>query len=282
MPFTYRRYTVEGLTLRVGRKDARSAAAQAGAVPLLMLNGIGFNAELMEPLARHFGDRSIVCPDMPGCGDSPDPVVPYTIPRLAKGLVAMMETEFPGRSYDVLGFSWGGALAQQIAVTTASKVARLLLVATTSGLPLPFGNAEVMRRLLDPTEYMRPDTLAENFMALLSEGGASAGLLRRFTMPSPRGVSCQVGALAAWTAAPLLPFLRMPVLLAGMAEDPIVTIAHQRALACLIPQAETLEIRPGSHLLPLAVPDRVGPDLARFLSPAAKKESAAKTTSSPA
>lgn len=271
MSFTYRKLTVEGLTLRVGQSGAR---APADSVPLLMLNGIGFNAELMEPLARHFGKRPIVCPDMPGCGDSPDPVVPYTIPGLASGLVAMMESEFPGRGYDVLGFSWGGAVAQQIAVTAARKVERLLLVATTSGLPLPFGSAEAMRRLLNPAEYTRPDTLAENFMALLSEGGASAGLLRRFTMPSPRGVSCQVGALAAWTAAPLLPFLRMPVLLAGMAEDQIVTIAHQRALACLIPQAETLEIRPGSHLLPLAVPERVGPELARFLSP--------ETASSPA
>ncbi len=264
MPFTYRKLTVEGLTLRVGRKGA---GAPPGAVPLLMLNGIGFNAELMEPLSRKLGNRPIVCPDMPGCGDSPDPVLPYTLPRLARGLIAMMEREFPGRGFDVLGFSWGGALAQQIAVSAPRKVERLLLIATTSGLPLPFGNPEVMRRLIDPTEYINPAKLTGNFRDLLSEGGASAGLLRRFVMPSPRGVACQVGALASWSAAPMLPFLRMPVLLAGMAEDPIVPIAHQRAIACLIPQAETLEIRPGSHLLPLAVPERVGPELARFLSP---------------
>lgn len=263
MSFTYRKLTVEGLTLRVGRTGA---GAPHDAVPLLMLNGIGFNAELMEPLSRHFPGRQIVCPDMPGCGKSPDPVLPYSIKRVARAMETLMERELPGRAFDVLGFSWGGAVAQQLAVTASRKVVRLALVATTSGLPLPASNFEVLRRLLDPTEYGHPSKLADNFRDLLNEGGANAGLLRRFVSPTPQGVGCQVSALVGWTAAPLLPFLRMPVLLAGMAEDPIVPIAHQRALACLIPQAETVELRPGSHLLPLAAPERIGPQLVDFFT----------------
>ncbi|WP_066553973.1 alpha/beta fold hydrolase [Croceicoccus bisphenolivorans] len=263
MAFTFRKVTVEGLTLRVGR---RGAGAAHDSVPLLMLNGIGFNAELMEPLSRQFPGRPIICADMPGCGQSPDPVLPYTIPRMARAMVTLMDRELPDRPFDVLGFSWGGAVAQQIAVTAPRKMQRLALVATTSGLPLPVANPEVLRRLLDPTEYIQPAKLTENFHALLHEGGASAGLLRRFMAPTPNGVGIQVGALAGWTAAPLLPFLRMPVLLAGMVEDIIVPIAHQRALACLIPQAATLEIRQGNHLLPLAVPEKIGPQLAAFFA----------------
>ncbi|RVQ69492.1 alpha/beta fold hydrolase [Croceicoccus ponticola] len=261
MSFTYSKLTVEGLTLRIGRNGV---GAPHDAVPLLMLNGIGFNAELMEPLARQFPGRHIVCPDMPGCGNSPDPVLPYTIKRVARAMESLMEREVPGRAFDILGFSWGGAVAQQLAVTASRKVARLALVATTSGLPLPAANPEVLRRLLDPTEYGHPAKLTDNFMDLLNEGGANAGLLRRFKSPTPQGVGCQVGALAGWSAAPMLPFLRMPVLLAGMAEDAIVPIAHQRALACLIPQAETIELRSGSHLLPLATPERIGPQLVDF------------------
>ncbi|MBB3988680.1 alpha/beta fold hydrolase [Croceicoccus naphthovorans] len=261
MAFTFRTITVEGLTLRVGFKNAASQAT-----PLLMLNGIGFNAELMEPLSRQFPGRPIVCPDMPGCGQSPDPVLPYTMSRLSRAMLALMETEFPDRPFDLLGFSWGGALAQQIATSAARRVNRMVLLAAPSGMPLPFANPEVMRRLLDPTEYVDPTLLSENFHALLQEGGAGAGLLRRFVMPSPRGVGSQVLALAGWSSAMLLPFVRMPVLLAGMAEDPIVPIAHQRALSCLIPQAETVEFRQGSHLLPLALPDKVGAQLAAFMA----------------
>lgn len=262
MAFTYRTILIDGLTLRVGKN---ATARSAGAVPLLLLNGIGFNAELMESLARKFAGRPVICPDMPGCGKSPDPALPYTLHRMASAMVALMERECGPVPFDILGFSWGGALAQQIALNAARRVGRLALVATTSGLPLPVANPEVLRRLLDPTEYADPALLTENFRALLHEGGASAGLMRRFISPTPQGVSCQVAALAGWTAAPMLPFLRMPVLLAGMAEDAIVPIAHQRALACLIPQAETLEMRTGSHLLPLAVPDRVDPRLYQFL-----------------
>lgn len=262
MPFTYRKITVEGLTFRIGR----SGADAPGAVPLLMLNGIGFNAELMEPLSREFGTRPIVCAEMPGCGVSPGPVLPYTMQRMARAMVELMGREVPGRRFDVLGFSWGGAVAQQIAVASARHVERLVLVATTSGLPLPVANTDVMRRLLDPTEYFNPAKLHGNFHAMLHEGGANAGLMRRFVSPTPQGVGCQVGALAGWTAAPLLPFLRMPVLLAGMVEDIIVPIAHQRALACLIPDAQTLELLQGNHLLPLAAPDKIGPQLAAFLS----------------
>lgn len=267
MPFTFQQTAVDGLTLRVGRANfGKDGTAPSEGVPLLMLNGIGFNAELMEPLSRHLGNRPIVCADMPGCGQSPDPVLPYTISRMASAMVALMDRDLPDRPFDVVGFSWGGAVAQQIAVSSARRIARISLVATTSGLPLPAANPEVLRRLLDPTEYAHPAKLADNFHALLHEGGASAGLLRRFMTPTPQGVGCQVGALAGWTAAPLLPFIRMPVLLIGMVEDIIVPIAHQRALACLIPQARTIEIPQGNHLLPLAVPDRVGRHLARFFA----------------
>ena len=264
MRFTFRKITIEGLTLRIGQIGAK---APDSAVPLLLLNGIGFNAELMEPLARQFPGRPILCPDMPGCGQSPDPVLPYTMPRLARAMDALMQREYPDRSYDCLGFSWGGALAQQVAVQAPRRVARLALMATPSGMPLPITNAEVMRRLFDPTEYVDPRALTGNFLALLHEGGAGAGLLRRFTSPTPAGVGCQVATLLGWSVAPMLPFLRMPVLLAGMMEDAIVPIAHQRALRCLIPQAETEELRTGSHLLPLSLPDRVSDRLRTFLSP---------------
>jgi len=253
----------------VAGADPMSAAAAAP--PLLLLNGIGFNAELMEPLADTLPSRTIVCPDMPGCGGSPDPAVPYLMPRLAAAMVALMERRFPGQAFDCLGFSWGGALGQQIAVQAPRQMDRLMLISTNAGLPLPMGDLGIWNRLLDPTEYADPQRLSRNFRQLLREGGANAGLMRRFTSPSAAGALCQIGALAGWSAAPLLPFLRMPVLLIGVGDDAIVPIVHQQALACFIPQAETMELPSGGHLTPLASPEQISTRIAAFLDRAPRR-----------
>src|SRR5690606_16044051 len=151
-----------------------------------------------------------VVPDMPGCGRSSDPELPYTMIRIARAMGDMMEALFPGRAFDCLGFSWGGALAQQIAVQSPAKLARLVLVSTTCGLPVAPANPDVLKRLFDPQEYIDPRRLNASLRALLVEGGASVGVLRKFRSPTPTGIGSQILALATWSAAPLLPFVRNP------------------------------------------------------------------------
>ena len=65
---------VAGRTLRVAtwRLDQPSEH-----LPVLFFNGIGANIEAVAPLADELSERPFIMFDMPGVGESPDPVMPY-------------------------------------------------------------------------------------------------------------------------------------------------------------------------------------------------------------
>src|SRR5262249_56885416 len=54
---------------------------------------------------------------------------------------------------DVLGVSWGGALAQEFAWRHAAHVRRLVLAATTYGVPSVIGSPRALWELATPRRY---------------------------------------------------------------------------------------------------------------------------------
>ena len=60
---------------------------------------------------------------------------------------------------DVLGVSWGGALAQQFAWTARERCRRLVLVATGTGTLMVPGRPRVLARMATPRRYTDPDFL---------------------------------------------------------------------------------------------------------------------------
>jgi pimeloyl-ACP methyl ester carboxylesterase len=82
--------------------------------PLLLFNGIGANIELVEPFLDALDGPEAITFDMPGVGGSPAPALPYrpwSLARLSAGLL----DQLGHGQVDVLGVSWGGAIAQQFA-----------------------------------------------------------------------------------------------------------------------------------------------------------------------
>src|SRR5438046_3520588 len=140
-------HDVGGQTLRVGvRPGARERP------PLLVFNGIGANIELVEPfLAALDGPEAIVF-DVPGVGGSPSPRLPYrpsTIARLASQLLDQLGRQ----EVDVLGVSWGGALAQQFAFQYRRHCRRLVVAATSPGHLTGPGRSSVLLKMATPRRY---------------------------------------------------------------------------------------------------------------------------------
>ena len=101
--------------------------------PLLLLNGLGRSLQSWDPFTRALSCRTIVSFDAPGVGGSPTPVLPLSISMLARVAASVLdETQLD--SADVLGFSHGGAVAQQLAIDAPARIRHLVLASTSCGL----------------------------------------------------------------------------------------------------------------------------------------------------
>lgn len=245
-------YSIESIgcrKLRVGRWNWQLAGLQ---VPLLMFNGIGMNMEVLSPLAAELAERPVLMLDAPGIGDSPEPLVPYTV-----GMAASWGAELLGRfgieKVDVLGFSWGGAIAQQMAIRHGRHVRRLVVAAMGQGLPMAPGKPAILTYLADPhwLRDMREHPKRVAFLGLGSSDRAvlTREFLSRLKLPGSRGYLYQFGALCGWSSALALPFLKKPTLVVMGEEDQIVPLANGRLLAALIPGARLEVIKEAGHLL---------------------------------
>lgn len=239
--------TIDGRTVRVARWKAK--AGSPAHPPLLFFNGIGANIELVAPFAKHLNTRDFVMFDMPGVGGSPDPVVPYNTFIMAK-LAAALMTRLGYNKMDVMGVSWGGAMAQHFAMQYAKRTRRLVLAATSPGMLMVPGKLSALSKMANPRRYIDPDFMAKNFSTLY--GGSTEGAtghMTRIKPPSPIGYFYQLLSVAGWTSAPFAPFLLKAKTLILMGDsDNIVPIANGKLLNTLIPNSELKIIHGGGHL----------------------------------
>src|ERR1700682_3924252 len=119
-------------TLEIGRQRVRVAVRPGSGPPLLLCNGLGANLELLAPLMRALDGIETIAFDVPGTGESPPSPEPMRLRGLAQ-LVALMVARLGYRQIDVLGVSWGGLLAHQLAGQYPEQVRRLVLVSTGPG-----------------------------------------------------------------------------------------------------------------------------------------------------
>ena len=111
---------LDGQRLRAGIRRARDSTT-----PLLVFNGIGANLELVQPFVEALEGVEVVVFDVPGVGGSPAPTLPYRFTSLAWLADKLMKRLGYATQVDVLGVSWGGALAQQFAHQFSSRCRRL-------------------------------------------------------------------------------------------------------------------------------------------------------------
>jgi poly(3-hydroxyoctanoate) depolymerase len=252
-----------GLRLRV----ARSGAGR----PLLLITGIGANLDMWAPLARRLADRELIAFDAPGVGLSQRPSLPLRMRRLAGIVTELMEVLGVDRA-DVLGYSFGGGLAQELARRSPDRVRRLVLCATAPGAggvpPRPM--AALM--LATPVRYYHPRLLAFSLpriaggrtardpSVLQEHAGARLG-----APPDMLGYAYQLYAAAGWSSLPWLHRVKQPTLVVAGDEDPSVPLLNARMLAARLPDARLHVIKGGGHLFLLDEPDSALPRIRAFL-----------------
>src|SRR6202043_2602681 len=93
-----------------------------------------------------------------GVGGSAEPPGPYRFTGLCT-LIASMLTELNVDVVDVLGISWGGAVAQHFAAFQRTRCRRLVLVSTATGSLMVPARPAVLARMLTPRRYLDPGYL---------------------------------------------------------------------------------------------------------------------------
>jgi poly(3-hydroxyalkanoate) depolymerase len=264
-----RNVSVRGLQARVSVRPARGRLA--GQPPLLLCNGIGASLEALQPLVDALDpDRGVVRFDVPGVGGSALPPFPYPIAALSSWVTALM-ARLGHERFDVLGLSWGGGLAQQLAVQSRRRVRRVVLVATGTGALMVPAHPRVLARMMTPRRHRDPDYARR--VAPEIYGGSmrtnpelGADLLHGATRAGPkRGYYYQLAAMTGWSSLPFLGLIKQPTLVMGGDDDPIIPVANPRMQARLIPSAE-LVIYHGGHLAILTEADELAPVIEHFLN----------------
>jgi poly(3-hydroxyalkanoate) depolymerase len=253
---------VDGVRLRV--------AARGRGRPLLLLMGIGGNLEMWQPFEDWLDPNAIqsITVDAPGTGDS----TPYRWPRRMPGLARTMDRMLAALGYDeidVLGVSFGGVLAQQLARQAPDRVRRLVLAATGPGVGGLPGSPRVLLALATPRRYQQPDYFRRVAGQIYGGGvrrnpdAALHGSLARFAKaPSMAGYLAQLYAISGWSSLPWLGRLTQPTLVLAGDDDPIVPLINGRMMARCIPQAQIHVVEGGGHLFLI----ERGPEMATLVT----------------
>ena len=258
--------------VRLGRRKARlRVRVQEGCgIPLVICNGIGSSLEVLDPLIEHLAPtRTVVRFDVPGAGGSPLPPAPYTFPSLARAVGRMLD-RLGYDSVDVLGYSWGGALAQQFALQNPRRCRRLVLAATSMGVLMVPAKPHVLLKMLTPRRFNDPEYMAS--IAATIYGGdadasnASVAALLKFdrSPATSRGYVYQLLAGSIWTSAFALGLIRQPTLIVAGTDDPLIPFVNARIMHWLLPNAQILR-HSGGHVDLLTSAPRLGPKIEGFL-----------------
>ncbi|WP_066717459.1 alpha/beta fold hydrolase [Sphingomonas pituitosa] len=230
-----------------------------GGTPLVLLNHWGavldnFDPRIVDGLAA---GHHVIALDYRGIGLSGGSA-PMTVGEMARDVQAVIG-KLGFTKVDLLGFSLGGFVAQDVALNAPGLVRKLILTGTG-----PAGGAGIdrvgaiswpliLKGLLtarDPKTYLfftataNGRRAAKDFMARLQERKAD-----RDKGPTPRAFLRQLAAIKAWgrQAPQDLGRIGIPVLVANGDKDIMVPTANSRDMARRLPDAELVIYPDAGH-----------------------------------
>ncbi|MBY3167226.1 alpha/beta hydrolase [Rhizobium leguminosarum bv. viciae 248] len=230
-----------------------------GGVPIILLNHWGavldnFDPRIVDGLAtRHH----VIATNYRGIGASGG-TAPLTIDEMARDTIALIRT-LGFKKVDLLGFSLGGFVAQDITLKAPDLVRKLILAGTG-----PAGGRGIEKvgaiswpliikgllTLRDPKTYLfftstaNGRQAAKAFLDRLKERKAG-----RDKGPTPRAFLRQLQAIKAWgrQAPQDLGRITIPVLIANGDDDIMVPTVNSADMAQRIPGAELVVYKDAGH-----------------------------------
>ena len=252
-----------------GGQRIRVNVRPGSGVPMVLCNGIGASLEVLDPLVEQLG-TTVIRFDVPGTGGSPTSIAPYGFPYLAWVLGRLLSKLEIG-VVDVLGLSWGGALAQQFAFQNPRRCRRLVLVATGTGVLMVPAHPRVLAKMATPRRFSDPGYAAsiagELYGGTVRAHGDEVARLfvRQLHAGSKIGYLHQLLAGSVWTSLFALPAVRQETLIVAGTDDPIIPVINARIMNALLPHPR-LHLHDGGHIDLVQNATELAPVIENFLS----------------
>lgn len=243
---------------------------------LLFCNGSGSSIESSRPLIDVFaGPFEVAVHDQRGLGRTSVPDEPGTMAQYAADGAAVLD-HLGWDTAAIVGVSFGGMVAQELAVTWPERVTRLALACTSPG-----GSAGASYPLHELAD-LAPDERAARSLAILdtrftsawlAEHPADRGLVamqaQRMAEPRTdeqrRGEQGQLAARRHHDVADRLGAITCPTLVTAGRYDGIAPVSNSEAIVERVGPNAELRVYEGGHLFFLQ--DRAAlPDMLAFLS----------------
>lgn len=233
---------------------------------VVLVHGLGGRSEDWRNLAPYLARAGyrVYMPDLPGYGRSERPAgFSYSVRDEAAIVIGFMDA-LDLKQVNLGGWSMGGWIVQIVASQAPQRILRLMLFDSV-GLhvqpdwdtrlftPISAGQLNQLEALLTPHPHHIPGFVARDILRLSGQHG---WVIRRATAAMLTGRD---------VTDPLLPQLKMPVLLAWGAEDRIVPLAQGETMHRLIPQSELDIIAGCGHLAPVQCAGAIGPKVVAFV-----------------
>lgn len=232
--------------------------------PVLLLNGMARSPVTWKPLEQHLDGHERIGVALPG-GPDLKAWQPVLTMRGFAALVSELLDELGIECADVLGFSFGGMVAQQLALDAPARVRRLVLASTSCGLGgVPSNPAAWWRAIVAdglPSGY-------EPFWFACRWGDA---MCREFGIGWPNSLSLnesaqQITAASLWSSLPWLARLTQRTLVIAGTADALVPADNADMLAAIMPDARTYLVRGGGHLCVVDRAAETGRIITNFLN----------------
>jgi 3-oxoadipate enol-lactonase len=255
---------------------ARLAVTVAGdGPPLLLIPGLGATRVIFTPLlpllATHL---RVAVYDQRGIGASAVTAGPYTTAQLAADAAAVLGGLAIDRA-TALGASFGGMVAQELAVGHPHRLRALVLAATGPGSehlaqqPDPAASAALLGKgARSPEEAYRIACTVLYSPGFQEEhpGFIEQQIRDRATRTiDPRAFKAQLAASQGHDAWDRLPSISVPTLVMHGSEDAVMPLANARLLAERIPGARLVVFDGAGHLFFHEQPERAAAIVEEFV-----------------
>jgi len=225
--------------------------------PLLLVHGLMVTGEMFDPVIEHFATQHrVIVPDLRGHGRSRGLPPPYTAAQLASDLSRLLD-HLGIDSTAVLGYSQGGAIAQQLVLDHPKQCDRLVLACTYAFNMATFREwleghlAPLLIRLLS----------LRRFAKLISQATKQLNKERANWLAGLIADQDQKLMLTAWRETMAfdsrhrLAEIRCPTLVIAGSNDVGVPIHHAKMLHDGIPSSQLVIIDGADHALIWTHPD---------------------------